>query len=339
MGRVVLNRVLWAVGVLVVLSFVTFLLLHVVPGDPAALVAGENASPETVARIRAELGLDTPFLSQYVSYLGQVVRGDLGDSLYTHHAVTTDLAQMAPVTIELVLASMALTLVVGLGLGLVSALGRGTWVDGAVRSLVIFFGGTPAFWVGMVLQLTVAARLGWLPMNGRIDFGTDPGRTISGMLLVDTAVQGSWTAFASAARHLVLPAVTLSLTYVPLVTRTIAASTATELSADYVTLGRAKGLSEPRLVTSYAMRNALLPTVTILGMQIGWMVGGTVLVESIFGLPGIGSYAVTAVMQKDLNAVVGVVMFVGVVFVLVNVLVDLLYAALNPKIRRSGGAL
>jgi ABC-type dipeptide/oligopeptide/nickel transport system permease component len=232
-----------------------------------------------------------------------------------------------------VLAAVIITVVLGLGLGVLSALYKDTWVDGVIRSAAIFFGGLPAFWVGLVMQLVLAARLGWFPLNGRIDTTLDRGHTITGFLTVDTLLQGKWAAFGSAFAHLVLPAITLALTYVPIVIRTIGVNTSSELSMDYVTVGRAKGLGERQLVTRYAMRNAMVPTVTILGMQIGWMVGGTVLVESIFGLPGIGNYAVTAVLQKDLPAVVGVVLFVGLIFVIVNLVVDLLYVVLDPKIR------
>ncbi|MTD17172.1 ABC transporter permease subunit [Nakamurella sp. YIM 132087] len=333
MGRVILSRLLWSVGVLLVLSFVTFLMLDVIPGDPARQAAGENASDEAVERIRQEMGLDRPLLARYVSYLGGLVHGDFGTSVFTRQNVASDLASMAPVTLELVLVAMILTIVVGVGLGVLSALYKDTWIDGVIRSAMIFAGGLPAFWIGIVMQLVLSAKWGWFPLNGRIDLTVDRGSTITGMLTIDTLVQGKFAALGSAVGHLVLPALTLSLTYIPLVMRTIGANTSSQLGADYVTLGRAKGLGEGFLVTRYAMRNALIPTITLLGMQLGWMVGGTVLVESIFGLPGIGNYAVTAVLQKDLPAVVGVVLFVGLVFVLVNIVVDILCAALDPKLR------
>lgn len=319
--------------VLVAMTFVTFMLLQVVPGDPARTAAGQNPSPEAVAAARHRLGLDQPVFVQYGMYLRNLLHGDLGQSVFTHRPITTDLGDVVPPSIELVLAAMLINVCLAVPLGVLAAVYRGGAVDGGARLLVMLSAGVPVFWLGLMLQFLLAAQLGWFPLTGQVDTSVDVGHRITGMLTVDTLLQGKFAAFWSAAVHLVLPAITLAAPFIAVVTRTVRSSMIGALERDFVTLARAKGLSEFRVIVRHALRNALLPSITIIGMQFGWMMGSTVLVETIFGRTGVGSYAVTAVLQSDLWAVIAVVLVVGTFFVVANFVVDVMYVWLNPKLR------
>lgn len=326
------QRVLWAFVVLVVLSLLTFFMQQVIPGDPATLAAGPGASEDTIAKLRIELGLDQSLWHRYITYISQALTGNFGTSVISHQAISTDLANKLPVSLALVFVAMVINICVGVGLGLLAALRRGTWVDGSVRSIVLILGGIPTFWLALLLQLTVAAQWKLFPLNGQIDSAMFAGRSLTNALLVDTFLQGLWPAFFSALQHLALPAFALAMLYSPLIVRTVRANLISELDRDYLTLARSQGLSEFR-VALRAIRNALFPAITLIGLQFGWMTGGTVLVEGIFGLPGIGAYAINAVLEKDLNAVVAVVLITGVVFVVANLIVDVIQDLLNPRLR------
>ena len=319
--------------VLLGLSFITFVILHVLPGDPARTAAGPGATAAQVARQRLRLGLDQPLLTQYWHYLGNVVHGRFGTSVVTHQPIRSDLAQALPDSIELVLAALVINVVVSVPLGVLAAVKERTWFDGLTRTGVITLGAVPVFWLGLILQLLVGGRLHLLPLSGQVDLSVSTGHRITGFLTIDTLLQGRWSAFGSAVTHLVLPALTLAASFVPVVARTVRSSMVGVLHEEYMTTARSKGASEYRVVLRHGLRNALLPAVTIIGMQAGWMLSSTVLVETIFGRPGIGAYAVNAVLQSDLQAVVAVVLVIGAVFVLVNLLVDVAYMALDPQVR------
>jgi peptide/nickel transport system permease protein len=331
------RRVALIAVVLLAMTFVTFLMAEVIPGDPARSAAGLNASSEAIAAARERLGLDKPLLSQYRDYLSRLLHGDLGTSAFTHRPITSNLRDVLPPSVELVLAAMLINVMVAIPLGVLAAVHRGGVTDGASRLTVMIAAGIPVFWLGLMLQLVLAANRGWFPLTGTISPDVDAGQRITGMPLFDSLIQGKWAAAQSAFMHLVLPAITLAAAFVAVVTRTVRSSMIGVLDRDYVVLARAKGLSERRVVIRHALRNALLPCITIIGMQFGWMLGSTVLVENIYGRTGIGSYAVTAVLQSDLFAVVGVVLVIGVIFVLANFAVDLTYMWLNPRLRVGHG--
>lgn len=332
MARYLLRRVTLMAIVLFALTFVTFLLVQIVPGDPARTAAGRTATPEQIEAERVALGLDKPVLVQYVRYLGRLAHGDLGTSVFTFRPIAADLADVLPSSIELVLAAMTLNMLIAVPLGVLAAYHGGS-ADVAARLLVMLGISMPVFWLGLVLQVVLGARLGWFPITGSIDIGLDAGRRITGMLLIDTALQGKWPAFLSATHHLILPAITLCAAHIAVITRTIRSNMITALNQDFINLARAKGMSERRVVLRHALPNALVPSITILGMQIGWMLGFTVLVESVFARTGIGFYAVTAVLQADLLAVEAVVLVIGAVFVGMNFVVDLIQFRLNPRLR------
>jgi peptide/nickel transport system permease protein len=222
---------------------------------------------------------------------------------------------------------------IAIPLGVISAVRRGGAVDGTTRLGVVVAAGIPVFWLALMLQLILAARLGWFPLTGEISPNVDTGHKITGMVLTDSLLQGKWEAARDAFMHLILPAITLAAAFIAVITRTVRSSMLGALDRDYITLARSKGLTESRVVGRHALRNAMVPTVTIIGMQFGWMMSSTVLVEAIYGRPGIGSYAVNAVLQSDIWAVVAVVLVVGICFVVANFIVDLVQMWLNPRLR------
>lgn len=337
MARYLLRRLVTSVVVLFGLAVVTFLMTQVLPGDPARAAAGRNATAEQVAAVSARLGLDQPIWAQFPRYLGNLLHGDLGTSVFTQRPVLDDIAQALPSSIELVLAAMLINVVIAVPLGVYAAYRRGRAADVCARLIVLFGAGVPVFWLGLMLQLVFADRLGALPLTGQLGFGRAVP-AITGMTSLDALLSGDPAAFGDAIAHLVLPAVTLAAAFVAVVARTVRSSMISVLDSDYVTLARATGASERRVVIRHGLRNALVPVSTILGMQLGWMLGSTVLVESVFGRKGIGAYAVNAVLQNDLYAVIGSVLVIGVVFVLANIVVDLVQLWLNPRLRQPARA-
>ena len=335
MLRYILRRLALLTIVLFLLTIVTFLMVQVIPGDPAHTAAGRNATAEMVEAARVRLGLDQPLHIQYLAYMGRLAQGDLGTSILSHRPIVEDLGEVLPSSIELVIAAMLVNIFVAIPLGTLAAYRRGGIADGSSRMFVVVGGAIPAFWLGLLLQASVGAQLRWFPISGQVEFGLDTGERITGMLVLDTLIQGRWDALLSAMHHIVLPAIVLSLVFVAVVTRTVRSTMITVLNQDFITLARAKGASEARVVLRHALPNSLGPVVTIMGMQVGFMLGYTVLVENVFGRPGIGSFAVTSVLQADQPAVIAVVLVIGLVFVIMNFVVDLIQLALNARLRHS----
>ena len=335
MARFLLRRLVTSVVVLAGLAVVTFLMTQVLPGDPARAAAGRNATVEQVAAVRVRLGLDRPLWDQFLGYIGRLLHGDLGTSVFTQRPVTDDIAAVLPSSVELVLAAMSINIVVAVPLGVYAAYRRGRAADLAARVVAMLGAAVPVFWLGLMLQLVLSARLRLLPLTGQLAFGREVSE-ITGMTTVDALLGGDLPAFGDAVAHLVLPAVTLAASFIAVVARTVRSSMIGALDSDYITLARATGASEFRVVVRHGLRNALVPASTILGMQLGWMLGSTVLVESIFGRTGVGAYAVNAVLQNDLYAVIGTVLVIGVVFVAANIAVDLVQLWLNPRLRQTG---
>ncbi|WP_395105514.1 ABC transporter permease [Actinomadura sp. SCN-SB] len=335
MARFLLRRLVTSVVVLFGLAVVTFLMTQVLPGDPARAAAGRNATAEQVRAAAERLGLDRSPWDQFLGYLGRLLHGDLGTSVFTQRPVLDDIGKALPSSVELVLAAMLINVAVAVPLGVYAAYRRGRAADVAARLTVLLGAAVPVFWLGLMLQLVFADRLGLLPLTGQLGFGREVP-SITGLTSVDALLAGDPAAFGDAVAHLVLPAVTLAASFVAVVARTVRSSMITVLDADFVTLARATGASERRVVIRHGLRNALVPVSTILGMQLGWMLGSTVLIESVFGRTGIGAYAVNAVLQNDLYAVIGTVLVIGVVFVLANLAVDLVQLWLNPRLRHTG---
>ncbi|MBI4319544.1 MAG: ABC transporter permease [Chloroflexi bacterium] len=331
--------VLKRLGFLVVLalgvSVVVFIISRLLPTDPAVAVLGFDATPAMIENLRREVGLDRPLHEQYIMYLGRLVRGDFGLSLVTRHPVLDDLLQRYPATIELTVGSLLLATIVGVPLGAVSALRRGEPIDHVTRVASITASSIPVFWLGLMLQVIFYGYLGWLPAAGRIG-GEDAGIAtagITGFLTVDAVLRGDLAALWGAIRHLVLPVITLASLTMALVARMTRSAVLDVLHEPYVTVAHAKGLANRVVIWSYILKNAGIPILTVIGLRFGGLLGGAVLTETIFSWPGVGHYAVTAILNNDLYAVMGFMITVTLLYALVNLLVDLSYPLLDPRVQ------
>jgi peptide/nickel transport system permease protein len=329
---VVIRRLASLVILLISMSFVTFVLTNLLPSDPARVAAGPNAGPTEIEITRKRLGLDRPLPEQYARYVLALVRGDLGQSVRTRQPVRDELLEAAPATIELTLISTIVFVAISIPLGVITAARRQRWIDSASRIIAVGGAAVAPFWLALLLQLLFFRMLGWLPATGRLPITATPPPTVTGMLIIDSLFAGSVATFLEAIRHLVLPVTALALGRIAVTTRLTRAQMLTELGTDYVRSAKGKGLAERRILYHHALRNALNPVITNIGIQIGYLLSGTVLVEAIFGWPGMGTYALDAVLNLDYPSVMGVALLVSVFFVLVNLAVDLLYAALDPRV-------
>jgi peptide/nickel transport system permease protein len=311
----------------------TFIIANVAPSDPAVLAAGPDAGRSQIEQARREYGLDKPLPEQFLRYVTDLARGDFGRSIATGRSVGSDLARYFPATLELCLLAMAIGLVVGISLGMLSALFKDQWLDHITRIFAVSGIALPPFWFGLLLQLGFAVWLGWLPTSGRIGVSTDPGDPITGMLLIDALLRGNGALFWQGLSYIVLPALVLSLPCLASILRVNRSEMVEALRADYITSARAHGVAPWRLVTVHALKNAMLPTLAIIGLRWGWMMSSTVLVETVFDWPGIGLYAVSSAIAGDFKPVMGVTLIVGLNFMLVNLVVDLLYGVLDPRLR------
>jgi peptide/nickel transport system permease protein len=312
----------------------TFVISHVMPGDPARLAAGPDANQSMVDTLRARYGLDRPLTVQFARYVGGLARGDLGESLRSRNTVRDDLLRYFPNTFELVTLALLLAVTLGVPLGMLSAAYRDTWVDHWTRVVSVSGVALPAFWLGLMLQLLLALHFGWLPLGGRLGLTATPPAPITHLLFVDAALRGEWRTLGDALAHAVLPVVTLCFPALASILRVNRAEMLETLGQDYIKTARAQGFSGFRVVTRYALRNAMIPTLTMIGLRYGWMLGGTILVETVFDWPGIGLYAVNAAVSSDFQPIMGVTLLIGLNVMLANLLVDLAYGWLDPRIRR-----
>jgi len=316
------------------LLLATFLIARVLPIDPVLAVVGDRASAETYARARRELGLDQPLYVQFYRYVGLVLHGDFGRSVLTRNLVTTDIARFLPATIELATTATLLGIALGIPLGVVAAARRGRWLDHVIRIVGLLGYSVPVFWLGLMALLVFYAGLGWAAGPGRLDIAyEDTLRPVTGLLLVDSALAGDGAIFLSALRHLLLPAGVLgyfSLAYISRMTRSLMLD---QLGQEYIVTARAKGLSERRVLWRHALSNVLVPLVTVIALSYASLLEGSVLTETVFAWPGIGSYLTNSLLNIDMNAVLGGTLTVGVIFIAVNLLSDALYRRLDPRTR------
>lgn len=334
MASYVLGRLAFLGLMLFGLLCLTFVISHVVPGDPARLAAGPDANQAMVDTLRAKYGLDRPLAAQFAGYLRGLAAGDLGQSLRSRNPVTADLVRYFPNTFELVALALLLAVAVGIPLGMLSAVYRDTWVDHVTRIVSVSGVALPAFWLGLMLQLLLAVSFGWLPLGGRLALTATPPAPLTHLLLVDALLRGEWRTLGDALRHAVLPVVTLCFPALASIVRVNRAEMLETLQQDYIKTARAQGFSGFRVVTRYALRNAMIPTLAMIGLRYGWMLGGTILVETVFDWPGIGLYAVNAAVSSDFQPIMGVTLLIGLNFMLANLLVDLAYGWLDPRLRR-----
>lgn len=331
--QLIVRRLFFLVFVLLGLSLITFVLSHIVPADPARVIAGPRASPEAVEKIRKEYGLDQPLWRQYVRYLNGLVHLDFGKSLTSRRPVSEDLARYLPATIELALYAMLFAVVLGIPLGVLSAVRRNSFLDLIGRTISILGLSIPSFWLALILQFFLFAQLGLLPDGQRLPVGVKEPPRVTGLFTVDALLAGNLGLFLLALKHLLMPSLVLGLAALAIVTRMVRSGMLEVLGQDYIRTARAKGLQPRVVILRHALKNALLPAVTVIGLQFGLLMGGAVLVEIIFSWPGIGRYAFQAIQNFDYNAVISVTLVIGAAYVLVNLLVDIIYVLLDPRIR------
>jgi len=314
--RYLVNRILWAVPVLVGASVVTFGIMHFTPGDPARFALGQRATPETVAALRRQMGLNQPVYAQYLDFVSGAVRGDFGQSLQTNESVTRMIAQRLPYTAQLSVAGLLIAVVVSFPVGVVGAVREGQFADHVSRVGALLGISTPNFWLGLLLILLVAVPLESFPIFGMTLVTEDPVEAVTSTLL---------------------PAIALGTAQAALLTRLLRGGMLDELQSGYVRTAKAYGIDSAEVTYVYVLKNAVLPTITVIGLQLGSLLGGAVIVEQVFGIPGIGRMSVSAIFSKDFPVIQGVTMLVAVVFVAANLLVDLVYARLDPRIAIDGG--
>lgn len=329
------RRLLITAVMLVGITLVTFTLTNLVPGDPVAAALGQRSAdkPEVVAAFRAQYGLDKSLPQQYIAYLVRLVHLDLGTSWQTHEPVTTGLAKAIPATMEIALITIVTSVIVGLLLGAVAAYRRGKVSDQVVRLVSLFGMSVPTFWTAILCLYVFYYRLGIAPGSGRLSPGVSPPAHITGLYTVDALLAGDGRTFVDAAAHLALPCLTLTLFTVGLLTRFSRMAFLDVLNQDYIRAAQAKGLPSLSIFFRYVLRAAAVPILTMVGLAFGSLLSGTVLVESIFGWPGLGAYAYQAASKLDLLAVMGVGLFVGVVFLGINLAVDILYGLIDPRVK------
>jgi ABC-type dipeptide/oligopeptide/nickel transport system permease component len=332
MPRFILRRLGLIVVVLIGITLITFTLSHVIPGNPALLIAGKGATPRSLAQIRHEYGLSGSLPSQYLKYISGLLHGNLGISTYSRRPVIDDLGAYIPATLELVLFAAFIVISVGVPLGVVSAIRPGGVIDNVGRVVAIAGSSLPLFWLGLVLQLILGGKLHLLPLTGRLSPSYNPPPTVTGMYTLDSLFAGQFATFANALEHILLPAVTLAFASLSMVVRVTRASMLEALGQDYIRTAETKGLTRRRVIVRHALRNALMAPFTLFVLQFGYLLSGVFFVEVVFSWPGIGSYTVNAVGASDYQAIMGVTLFVAVSYSMLNLLADLVYLKLDPRI-------
>jgi dipeptide transport system permease protein len=334
MLRFLFNRLALTVPTFIALVFLTFVAIRLVPGDPVEVRTGEHGiSPERLAMFRHELGLDQPVWKQFLDYAAGLLHGNFGVSLVTSNSVLGEFATLFPATIELSVSAMLFAIVVGVPMGVVAASRRGSWYDQALMGLSVTGYSMPIFWWGLLLIMLVGERWGLMPVSGRIDLIRFDIEPVTGFMLIDTLLSDQEGAFLDAVRHLVLPTIVLGTIPLAVIARMTRSSMLEVLSEDYVRTARAKGLSPFRVVGVHALRNALIPVTTVIGLMTGSLLAGAVLTETIFSWPGVGKWLIEAISRRDYPVLQGGIMLISTVVILVNLGVDLTYGVINPRIR------
>lgn len=336
MAEYLLRRIARSLLVLLGLSVVIFAIARIVPGDPARIVLGPLATAEQVSKLQHDMGLDQPLVVQYVRYIADLLRGDLGQSILTQRSVNADMASAFPVTFQLMCTSLLLVLVVAIPGGALAARYRGGWIDGGSRLMSLLGVVTPSFVIAICLQILAGYVLHMLPISGQFDPNTDFHADITGFTLVDALLAGRVAVFLDVLLHLVLPTLALAAATAGQVMRFTRSSMIDVGRRDYIEAARAFGAPDREVIFKYMLKPAIVPTLTILGLEFASLLGNAFVVEMVFGLPGIASYGVRAILHKDLNGLMGVVMVTGLLFVVVNLLVDVAVALVDPRVRLGG---
>jgi peptide/nickel transport system permease protein len=330
----IIKRFLLAIPTLIGVSILVFSMLHLIPGDPAEVMLYPKGTEEQIEALRQKLGLDLPFYQQYFQWLGNAVQLDLGTSIKTGETALEEIGSRFPATVELSLAALFIAVMLGIPLGVIAAQKRNSIIDYCTISLSLFGVSIPVFWLGLMLIFIFSAGLGWLPVSGRITMGYAPD-DVTGLYLIDSLVVGDFSGFIDSILHLILPAVALATIPLALVVRITRSSMLDVLSQDYVRTARAKGLPYRRIIFRHALKNALIPVVTVIGLQFGLLLGGAILTEAVFSWPGLGSLIVSSITNRDYPLIQGIVLIIAMIFIIVNILVDILYTIIDPRIRYS----
>ncbi|UGV27666.1 ABC transporter permease [Rhodopseudomonas boonkerdii] len=331
------KRLLLAIPSLIGVVIVTFLLTRALPGDPAAYFAGPAADKQVIEDIRRKLGLDKPLVEQFLRYTSDLAQGDFGNSLTTGQPVATELRNRLPASAELTLFGLFVSVVIAIPLGILAATKPGSWIDHLCRVTTTAGVSLPVFFTGLVLVYVFYFKLGWSPAPlGRLDVFASAPPTVTGFYVIDSIVARDWEAFRSALSQLILPAATLAIFSLAPIARMTRASMLAILASDFVRTARASGLSPRAVIVTYAFRNAMLPVITTLSMTFSFLLGANVLVEKVFAWPGIGSYAVEALIASDFAPVQGFVLTMAIMYVLINLLIDILYGVIDPRMRLEG---
>lgn len=335
MFQFILRRLGLVIPTFIGITLLTFTLIRMIPGDPIEVMAGERGvSVERHAELSAQLGFDQPLYIQYFRYVGGVLHGDLGNSLVTKEPVLREFLTLFPATIELAFCAAVFAILVGLPAGMIAAVKRGTIFDHSVMTFSLTGYSMPIFWWALLLMLIFSVTLGWTPVSGRIDvvFWID---NITGFMLVDSYLSGEEGAFVSAVSHLVLPSIVLGTIPMAVIARMTRSSMLEVLSEDYIRTARSKGIAPWRVIVIHALRNALIPVITVIGLQVGILLSGAILTETVFAWPGIGKWLIESISRRDYPAVQGGILIVATIIIVVNLLVDITYGIVNPRIRHS----
>jgi ABC-type dipeptide/oligopeptide/nickel transport system permease component len=326
------RRLLGAIPVLLGISFLVFMLMHIAPGDPVSLLLGDDATPADVEQIRRELGLDKPLLMQYWDFLSRAIRGDFGRSLKFNEPVMKLVFERLPATIELAFISLIVAIVIAVPLGVYSAIKHNSLFDHAGMSVALIGVSLPNFWLGIMLIYFLGGQLNLLPVAGRIEYGIEV-KPITHLYLIDSLITGNFTAFWSALQHLLMPAFTLGTSLAAIVTRISRSSVLEVMRQDFITTARAKGLSEKAVIWRHILRNAMITIVTILGLQLGALLNGSVITETVFSYPGIGELLIQSISARDYKLTQVLILFFAVIYFAVNLMTDFLYSWIDPRIK------
>jgi len=333
MTRYVLFRIAWIpIGVLLVVT-IMFFLTHLVPGGAVQVALGPHATEERIAMVMQKYGLEKPLHIQYINYLGNLLRGDLGESIVRQKPVVSEIGTFLPASVELVLLAIAFIILIGVPLGVIAATHKDRFLDFISRGVAIGGVSLPQFWLAIMLLLVFSFQLRWFPSGGRIASAVSAPRHFTGMYILDSLLAGDWAALRSALSHILLPALTLALTNISTTTRLTRDGMLKAFKEDYILVAWAYGVKPRRIHYRYALKNAILPTITNLGMTMAYLFGGAFIVETVFGFPGIGYYSTLAILQQDYAPVTGVAIVVSVLYLIVNVCIDLLYVVIDPRIK------
>lgn len=332
MGKFLVKRLLLFLLSLWGITVIVFFAIEYIPANPARVAAGPTATAEQVEAMAVKLGLDKPLLERYVIFLKRIVTLDFGNSIVTHQPIVSDIKAKILATAELTVCATIFSVVLSVFLGILAAKHPGL-TDNGIRMFSIAGSAIPSYWLALLLQLVFYMVLGWLPAGGRISSSVNPPTNVTGFYIIDSLVSGDTVALKSSLQCIILPAISLSFSNIGLITRMVRTQVSNELSTDYVRTARAKGVSKKRAVTKHALRNALNPIITTIGIQTGYMLAGTVLVENIYQWPGLGTFIYNSIVSMDFMAIAASAIVLAVIFVIINLIVDILYTILNPEVR------